>query len=100
MPLHSLGTLTPNYYRMVRYLYMRSGCSILMSQILEKPQQRTGLIQDVLHLEKKPHLITNACLASCYVCEKGLNDGYSLTAAIVGEETVLLCNLHNSKITQ
>lgn len=77
---------------------MRSRRNITMSQILEKPRtQENALIQDIYPLEEKSYLSSNASIASCYVCDKGLKDGHSLTAKIIGHETVLLCNVHNSK---
>ena len=69
-----------------------------MSQILEKPRTpENALIQDIFSVQEKSYLSTNAAIASCYVCDKGLKDGHSLTAKIIGNETVLLCNVHNSK---
>ena len=67
-----------------------------MSQILDKPRfNKTGLIQDVCLFEERSYLTSSTSLASCYVCEKGLKDGHSLTAKIIGKETVLLCDIHN-----
>ena len=65
-----------------------------MSQMLAKPRSQTGLIQDVYLIEEKAYLPSKAVVASCYVCEKGLKDGHSLTAKIIGNETVLLCDIH------
>lgn len=71
---------------------------INMSQMLAKPRTpETALIQDICAISDKQYLSTNALVASCYVCDKGLKDGHSLTAKIIGDETVLLCNIHNSK---
>lgn len=65
-----------------------------MSQMLAKPRSQTGLIQDVYLIEEKSYLPSKASVASCYVCDKGLKDGHSLTAKIIGNETVLLCDVH------
>ena len=93
------GNLGPTfYYGIVRYLYMRSDPMDYMSQVLAKPKiHKTGLIQDLYVVEEKSYLPSSACAASCYVCDKGLKDGYSLTANIISGETVLLCDIHNSK---
>ena len=69
-----------------------------MSQILAKPRyQKSGLIQDVILPNKRKYLTSNASIAACYVCNKGLNHGYSLVARVIGNETVLLCDTHNTK---
>ena len=77
---------------------MRSDRTLYMSQILAKPRiNKTELVQDHFIAERKSYLPSSACVASCYVCDKGLKEGYSLTAKIISGETVLLCNIHNSK---
>ena len=66
-----------------------------MSQMLAKPSsQKNGLIQDIYLIEEKSYLPSKASVASCYVCDKGLKDGHSLSAKIISGETVLLCNIH------
>lgn len=66
-----------------------------MSQLLVR---KTGsrLYQDLIFPAKKPCLGTIAFEASCYVCGKGLQDGYSITAKNSTFGTMLFCDKHYS----
>jgi hypothetical protein len=47
---------------------------------------------------KKSCLDTIAIEASCYVCGKGLEDGYSITAKNSSSGTMLFCDKHYSLV--
>lgn len=81
------------YYGIVRYLYIRSCLSNAMSQILET-EQRTTLFQETIAPSYNLRLKTSAIEASCYVCGKGIQDGYSLTAKKSLGSTLLFCDKH------
>ena len=66
-----------------------------MSQLLET-RNRSRLYQDLVFQEKISHLDTLVIEASCYVCGKGLEDGYSITAKNTASGTVLYCDKHYS----
>lgn len=74
---------------------MRSDATNLMSQLLVR---KTGsrLYQDLIFPTKKSYLDTIAVEASCYVCGKGLEDGYSITAKNTITGTMLFCDKHYS----
>ncbi len=64
-----------------------------MSQLLES-KTRSALYQELVFTKNQPKLKSFAIEASCYVCGKGLNDGYSLTAKNSAARTLLFCNKH------
>ncbi|HXV65925.1 MAG TPA: hypothetical protein VD731_01685 [Nitrosopumilaceae archaeon] len=64
-----------------------------MSQLLVR-KAGTRLYQDFIFSAKKPCLPTIAVEASCYVCGKGLEDGYSLTAKNSSNRILLFCSKH------
>ncbi len=66
-----------------------------MSQIL---QTKTGskLYQDFFFSGKKSSIDTNANEATCYVCGKGLEHGFSVTAKKFTLGTLLFCEKHYS----
>ena len=66
-----------------------------MSQLLES-KTRSALYQEFIFSKNQPKLKSFAIEASCYVCGKGLNDGYSLTAKNSVTRTLLFCNKHYS----
>jgi hypothetical protein len=66
-----------------------------MSQLLES-RNRSRLYQDLLFPEKTSNLDTLAVKASCYVCGKGLEDGYSVTAKNTTSGIILYCDKHYS----
>jgi len=67
----------------------------IMSQLLET-RNRSRLYQDLIFPEKTSFLGTLAIEASCYVCGKGLEDGYSVTAKNTTLGTILYCDKHYS----
>lgn len=64
-----------------------------MNQLLVR-KAGTRLYQDIVFSVKKSCLDTISVEASCYVCDKGLGDGYSLTAKYSSEGILLFCNKH------
>ena len=76
---------------------MRSSVINLMSQLLVR---KTGsrLYQDMIFPAKKSCLDTIAVEASCYVCGKGLEGGYSITAKNFASRTMLFCDKHYSLV--
>lgn len=76
---------------------MRSRVINLMSQLLVR---KTGarLYQDIVFPAKKSCLDTIAIEATCYVCGKGLEDGYSITAKNSTSGTMLFCDKHYSLV--
>ncbi len=72
---------------------MRSELSDVMNQMLET-EQRTTLFQDTIAPSYNLRLKTSAIEASCYVCGKGIQDGYSLTSKKSLSSTLLFCDKH------
>ena len=68
-----------------------------MSQLLVR-KIGSSLYQDLTFSAKKPCLDTIAVEASCYVCGKGLEDGYSITAKNSASGTMLFCDKHYSLV--
>jgi hypothetical protein len=66
-----------------------------MSQIL---QAKTGakLYQDLFFLGRKSSFASNANEATCYVCGKGLEHGFAVTAKKFNSGTLLFCEKHYS----
>ena len=66
-----------------------------MSQML---QTKTGskLYQDLFISGKKSSFGSNANEATCYVCGKGLEHGFSVTAKKFTSKTLLFCEKHYS----
>ena len=66
-----------------------------MSQILET-KFPSRIYQDLTFPKRKHVLETHAKEARCYVCDKGMQDGYSITAKNTAFGTLLFCNKHYS----
>lgn len=75
-------------YRKVRYLYKRSCVSYTMHELKQRNFQKQEL------LFRKPALRTSANLAECFVCGKGVSDGYSVTAKSIHGSIELFCSAH------
>ena len=57
----------------------------------------TMAMQEVKHLPQniiRKNIFSTACVAECYVCGKGLPDGYAITAKSLASGIVLFCNVH------
>ncbi len=66
-----------------------------MSQIiLDAKFTRPALVQDILFSGKKSVLISSVNLVECDICGKGIEDGFSITAKSISNETVFFCDFH------
>ncbi len=66
-----------------------------MSQIiLDAKFARPALVQDILFSRKKSVLISSVNLVECDICGKGIEDGFSITAKSISNETVFFCDFH------
>jgi len=67
-----------------------------MSQILipEFDRSKSLLFQDLYFVRKKTPVITTVKEATCTICQKGLEDGVSVTAKRVGMKLRLFCQYH------
>jgi len=54
------------------------------------------IMQDMQILKKSHSLQSSVSKVECYVCGKGLQDGYRITAKTLPNGTVLFCNVHYS----
>ena len=66
-----------------------------MSQLLET-KFPSRLYQDLVFQKKDFTLDTHAKEVTCYVCSKGMSDGYSITAKNTVFGTLLFCGKHYS----
>ena len=66
-----------------------------MSQLLQT-KNGSKLYQDLLFSEKKSSFGSNANEATCYVCGKGLQHGFAVTAKKFTSGTLLFCEKHYS----
>ncbi len=98
MPLHSFGTLGSYFgYGIVRYLYKRSGVLFYMSQLMAYRRSSNILIQDIFLKEPKTFVNSITKQTNCCVCNKGLEEGFSVTAKNTSFGTVFFCEIHYSK---
>jgi hypothetical protein len=69
-----------------------------MSQILipefGKGSDKSLLFQDLYFITKKAPVKTTVNEATCNICQKGLEDGMSVTAKRVGMKFRLFCQYH------
>jgi len=68
-----------------------------MSQLLET-KIPSRIYQDYVFSKRKIVVNTLANEARCYVCSKGLEDGFSVTAKNTPFGTLLFCDKHHSTI--
>jgi len=54
------------------------------------------LFQETLVSPKHNFLKSSTTTANCYVCGKGLKDGYSVTAKTLSNGITLFCDVHYS----
>ncbi len=66
-----------------------------MSQLLAR-KSKSSLYQDQVFPSKKSCFNEVTLEALCYVCGKGLEDGYSITAKNTHSGTLLFCDNHYS----
>ncbi len=59
-----------------------------------------GAKQTIMHdmqiLRKLQNMTTSVSKVECYVCGKGLEDGYTISAKTLPHGTVLFCDVHYS----
>lgn len=72
---------------MVRYLYLLDRSRYIV-------KRRQTMMQDILYLKKPQIHSVNA--ANCYICGRGLEDGFSVTAKKLPDGTVMFCDVHYS----
>ena len=54
------------------------------------------IMQDMQIHKSSEKFATSVSAAECYVCGKGLEDGFSISAKTLPSGTVLFCNVHYS----
>jgi len=59
---------------------------------------KNPLIQDIDFSSKKFTMNSSANMAKCDVCGKGLEDGFSVTARSVMNETMFFCEVHLNQL--
>ncbi len=52
------------------------------------------IIQDMQILKKPEHVWSSAKSVECYVCGRGLDSGFSITARTLPNGNALFCDLH------
>jgi hypothetical protein len=69
---------------------------VYMSQILAPRQNGNEILlfQDLYFVKKTAPLKTAVKEAVCSICEKGLEDGVSITAKTIREKTRFFCQYH------
>jgi hypothetical protein len=67
-----------------------------MSQILAPRQNGNEILlfQDLYFIKKTPAVKTAVKEAVCSICEKGLEDGLSITAKTIREKARFFCQYH------
>lgn len=65
-----------------------------MSQLLIPVRQSRGLSQDIILFESKKYIPSSASRVLCVVCNKGLEDGYSIAAKPTSTGTLFFCERH------
>ena len=55
-----------------------------------------AIIQDMQIIKKPQNTSSSVSKVECYVCGKGLQDGYSITAKTLENGIVLFCDIHYS----
>ena len=73
---------------------MRSVGIVFMSQILATSQSR--LIPDFVIFKKRSFMTSTASFAKCNVCDKGIEDGFSITAKSIQKRTFFFCDMNNN----
>lgn len=67
-----------------------------MSQVIIPgfDRSRSILFQDLYFVKKKAPVKTTLSEATCTICQRGLDDGVSVTAKRVGSKLRLFCQYH------
>ena len=74
---------------MVRYLY-----SLVDRMILDMQGANQSVIQDMQIFKKIPDPKSSVSKVECYVCGKGLTDGYCISAKTLPSGIALFCDIH------
>ena len=74
---------------MVRYLY-----SLVDRIILDMQGANQSVIQDIQIFKKIPNPKSSVSIVECYVCGKGLFDGYCISAKTLPSGIALFCDVH------
>jgi len=56
---------------------------------------KSSLVQD-LYFKKIPEAKSSVSEVECYICGKGIQDGYCITAKTLPNGIALFCNVHYS----
>jgi len=65
-----------------------------MSQILAT--SKSGLIHEFVISKKKSFMTSTVSFVKCNVCDKGIEDGFSITAKSIKKRTFFFCDMHNN----
>jgi len=67
-----------------------------MSQSLDQRQNRNEILlfQDLYFVKKNAPVMTAAAEVVCSICEKGLEEGVSVTAKTIRQKTRFFCQYH------
>jgi hypothetical protein len=67
-----------------------------MSQILVSRLDRSKILlfQDLYFIKKRTNVRSGVMEATCTICDKGLDDGVSVTAKKIGQKMKLFCQYH------
>ena len=80
---------------MVRYLYIQRLPYYCMSQVLEHVADKSSvLLQDLYFVKKRMSVKSSVIEAVCTICDKGLDDGISVTAKKIGRGMRFFCQYH------
>ena len=74
---------------MVRYLY-----SLVDRIIFDMQGANQSVIQDIQIFKKIPNPKSSVSIVECYVCGKGLFDGYCISAKTLPSGIALFCDVH------
>ncbi len=59
-------------------------------------EARNAIMQEMQIHRKSQRIESSVSAVECYVCGKGLQDGFSISAKTLPSGTVLFCNVHYS----
>jgi len=82
------------YYGIVRYIYNICDRNSAMSQIMINKPASKFLFSDLVFINEAPYLISEAPQVVCFICQKGIQDGYSLSARVIDKDALFFCDKH------
>lgn len=74
---------------MVRYPYIL--CGILKFMAMQEVKQKSVKNPNFNLIE---NTLSSTRILKCYVCGKGLTEGFSITAKTLPSGTIMFCNVH------